>query len=76
MGEKTVYICINANVLEDPSDTDVGEQEMTQPSEPSEKIMAPQQLRRSERIQKPNPKDINTTIIEDKVKEQETYEAS
>ena len=49
---------------------------MTQPSEPSEKEMAPQQLRRSERIQKPNPKYVNTTIIEDEIKEPETYEAS
>ena len=36
--------------------------------------MAPQQLRQSERIHKLNPKYVNTAIIEDKVKELETYE--
>ena len=72
-GEQTVHICFSANVPEDSSDTSIGEQEVTQPSEPSENEMTPQQLKRSERIQKPNPKYANITIIEDEVKEPETY---
>ena len=32
------------------------------------KKMTPQQLRRSERIQKPNSKYVNTAIIEDEIK--------
>ena len=35
--------------------------------------MTPQQLKRSERIQKPNPKYVDIAIIEDEVKELETY---
>ena len=57
-----------------PSDIDVGEKEVTKPSEPGEKEMAPQRLRQSEGIIKPNPKYTNTNIIEDDVKEPETYE--
>ena len=48
-GEQTVLICLSADVPEDPNDTGVGEQEVSQPSEPSkpsEKQRAPQQLRR------------------------------
>ena len=58
---------------EDSSDTSVGEKEVTQPSEPSENEMTSQQLKRSERIQKPNPKYVDIAIIEDEVKEPETY---
>ena len=57
----------------DSSDTSVGEQDVTQPSEPSEKQRAPQQLRQLERIQKPNPKYVDIAIIENEVKEPETY---
>ena len=32
-GEQTVHICLNADVPEDSSDTSVGEQEVTQPSD-------------------------------------------
>ena len=42
-----------------PSDTDVGEKEVTQLREHGEKEKAPQRLRRSERIQKPNPMYVN-----------------
>ena len=41
----------SVDVPEDPSDTRVGEQEVTQLIQPSEKQRGPQQLRRSERIQ-------------------------
>lgn len=47
---------------------------MTQPSELDEKEMIPQQLRRSEKIRKPNLKYVNVAIIENEVKELETYE--
>ena len=73
MREQTVHICLSADVPEDSSDTSVGEQEVTQPSELSENEMTPQQLKRSERIQKPNPKYVDIVIIEDEVKEPETY---
>ena len=56
-----------------PSDTDLGRQEVTQPHKPGEKKMAPQRLKRSKRIQKPNPKYVDITIIDDEVKEPETY---
>ena len=55
---------------EDSSDTSVGEQEVTQPSEPSENETTPQQLRHSEIILKPNPEYANT--VEDEVNELET----
>ena len=57
-----------------PTDTNVGEQEVTQSSETGEKEMTPQRLRQSEGIIKPNPKYTSTTIIKDDVKEPETYE--
>ena len=57
-GEQTVHICLSA-VPEDSSDTSVGEQEVTQPSEPSENEMTPQQPRHSEIILKPNPEYAN-----------------
>ena len=49
---------------------------MTQPSEPSEKEMAPQQLRWLERIQNPNPNPryVNAAILKDEVTELERYE--
>ena len=52
----------------DPSDTDVGEHEVTQSSEPSEKQMTPQQLW-LEKIQNPNPKFANAS----EAKEPKTY---
>ena len=73
MGEQIIYICLNAGVPGDLSDIDVDEQEVTQPSEPDEKERTPQQLRHSEIIQKPNPEYANEVIIQDKVKELETY---
>ena len=45
--EQIVYIFLNADVLGELSDIDVDEQEVTQPSEPSEKEIAHQQLRQS-----------------------------
>ena len=48
------------------------EQEVTQPSEPSENKMTSQQLIHSEILLKPNPEYANA--IEDKVNEPETYE--
>ena len=57
---------------EDSSDTSVGEQEVTQPSEPSENEITPQQLRHSEIILKANPEYANA--VEDEVNEPETYE--
>ena len=45
LGEQIVHFFLNADVPEDPSDTDIGEQEVTQPSEPSENEMTPQQLK-------------------------------
>ena len=57
-----IHICLSANVPRDPSDTDVSEQEVTQPCQPSEKEMTPQQLQQLERIQKSNPNYVNTTI--------------
>ena len=56
----------------DSSDTSVGEQEGTQPSEPSENEMTPQQLRHLEIILKKNPEYANA--VEDEVNEPETYE--
>ena len=56
MGEQTVNICSSADMHEYPSDTDVGEQEVTQPSEHGKKEKASQRLRRPETIQKSNPK--------------------
>ena len=67
-------IWLSIDEYKDPSDTDVGEQEVTRSSEPSEKKTTPQQLRWSERIQKPNKKYVNTAIIKDEVKEPERYE--
>ena len=57
---------------EDSSDISVGEQEVTQPSEPSENEMTPQQLWHSELILNANPECSNA--IEDEVNEPETYE--
>ena len=57
----------------DSSDASVGEQEVTQPSEPSEKQRAPQQLRQLEIIQKPCLEYANTTIVEDEVNKPEIY---
>ena len=74
MGEQTTHIQSNVDVSEYPSDTDVGEQGVTQPSEPSEKEIAPQQLRQSKIIQKSNPEYANATIVEDRVYDPETYE--
>ena len=74
MGEQIVYICLSADMLEDLSDTNVIEQEVTQSCEHGVKEMAPQQLRQSEIIQKSNPEYANVAIIEDGVNEPETYE--
>lgn len=72
-GEQTLHICLSVDVSGDPSDTNVGEKEVTQSSELGEKEKAPRQLRQPERIQKSNPKYVNTTIIEDEVEELKTY---
>ena len=45
MGEQTIHICLSADVSRDPSDTNVGEQEVSQSSELGEEEMTPQQLR-------------------------------
>lgn len=72
MGEQTTHIWSSVDAPEDPSDT--YEKEVTQPSEPGERETPPPQLRWTERIRKPNPKYANAAIIEDCVKEPETYE--
>ena len=56
-----------------PSDTNVGEQGVTQSSEPSEKEMTPQRLRWLERIHKPNPKYVQYNYFRRQSKELETY---
>ena len=45
MREQTAHILWNVGALEDPSDIDFSEQEVTQSSKPNEKKMAHQQLR-------------------------------
>ena len=50
--------------------------EVTQPSKPGEKEMAPQQLRHSKIIQKLNPNYANAAMVEDRVNEPKTCEAS
>ena len=67
MGEQIVHICLSADVPGDPSNTNDGEQEMTQLSEPSENEMTPQQLRWSEIILKPNLEYVNA--VEDEINE-------
>ena len=72
-GEQTVHICFSADVPEDSSDTSVGEKEVTQPSEPSDKQRSPQQLRQLEIIQKPSLEYVNAIIVEDGVNKPEIY---
>ncbi|CAH1449609.1 unnamed protein product [Lactuca virosa] len=55
MGEQTAHIWSSVDTPEDPSDTDVIEQEVTQTSDAGERETPPPQLRRTERIRKPNP---------------------
>lgn len=74
MGEQTAHIWSSVETPEDTSDTDVIEQEVTQTSDAGEREPPPPQLRRTERIRKPNPKYANAAILEDGVKESETYE--
>ncbi|CAH1416745.1 unnamed protein product [Lactuca virosa] len=59
MGEQTAHIWSSVDTPEDPSDTDVIEQEVTQTSNAGERETPPPQLRRTERIRKPNPKCSN-----------------
>nr|KAJ0189210.1 hypothetical protein LSAT_V11C800391990 [Lactuca sativa] len=73
-GEQTAHIWSSVDTPKDPSDTDVIEQEVTQTSNVDERETPPPQLRRTERIRKPNPKYANSAILEDGVKEPETYE--
>ncbi|CAH1431622.1 unnamed protein product [Lactuca virosa] len=56
MGEQTAHIWSSVDTPEDPSDTDVIKQEVTQTSNAGERETPPPQLRRTERIRKPNPK--------------------
>lgn len=74
MEEQTAHIRSSTDAPEEPSDIDVGEQEETQPSEAGEERTPPPQLRRTERIRKPNPKYANAAILEDSVQEPQTYE--
>ncbi|KAI3495391.1 hypothetical protein L1887_37728 [Cichorium endivia] len=74
LGEQITHIWSSAEVSEDQSDTDDSEQEVTKPCEGAEKEIPPTQLIRTERIPKPNLKYINATILDDNVKEPETYE--
>ncbi|KAI3500109.1 hypothetical protein L1887_35925 [Cichorium endivia] len=74
MGEQTTHIWSSVDAPEDQSDTDNSEQEVTQPYDVTETETPPTQLRRSERIPKPNPKYANAAILDDGVKEPETYE--
>ena len=64
-GKQIAHIWSNVDVPENPSDIDIGEQEVIQPSELNENKTTPQQLRRSERIWKPNSKYAKANIIED-----------
>ncbi|CAH1450104.1 unnamed protein product [Lactuca virosa] len=61
MGEQTAHIWSSVDTPEDPSDTDVIEQEVTQTSNAGERETPPPQLRRTERIRKPNPKVVFNT---------------
>ena len=74
MKEQTTHVQSNVDVSEYPSDIDVGEQRVTQPSESGVKAIAPQQLRQSEIIQKSNLEYANATIVEDEVHAPETCE--
>ncbi|KAJ9565416.1 hypothetical protein OSB04_001382 [Centaurea solstitialis] len=74
MGEQTAHIWSSVDAPDDPSDIDVTEQEETQSCEAGEEETPSPQLRRSKRILRPNPKYANTAILEDNVKEPETYE--
>ena len=74
MGEQTVHIWSSVDAPDDPSNVDVTEQEETQSCEAGKEETPPPQLRRSNRIPRPNPKYANTAILEDNVKEPETYE--
>ncbi|KAJ9556278.1 hypothetical protein OSB04_010892 [Centaurea solstitialis] len=76
MGEQTAHIWSSVDAPDDPSDINVTEQEETQSCEAGEEETPSPQLRRSKRIQRPNPKYANTAIIEDNVKEPEMYEES
>ena len=71
--EQIVHICLHADVPGDLSDINVDEQEVTQPNEPGEKKMAPQQLRQSEIIQNSNTEYVNAVIVEDEVEEPKMY---
>ena len=74
MGEPTTHIQSNVDAPKDPSDIDVDEQEVTQSNESDTNETTHQQLRRSNRIRRPNPKYANAAMVEDEVNELETYE--
>ena len=71
-GEQTTYIHLNVDVPEDPSDIDVDEQKVIQSRESDKNETTHQQLKRSNRIQRSNPKYANTTIVEDGDNKSET----
>ena len=74
MGEQTTQIQSNIDVPEDSSDIDIDKQVVTQSSESDKNETRHQQLRRSNRIRRPNPNYANAAIVEDRVYEPETYE--
>ena len=74
LGEQTTQIQSNVDAPENPSDIDIDKQEVTQSSESDKNETTHQQLRRSNRIRRPNPKYANAAIVEDRVYEPETYE--
>lgn len=69
-----MHIQSNVDAPKGPSDIDVDEQEVTQSSESDTNETTHQQLRRSNRIRRPNPKYANAAMVEDEVNELETYE--
>ena len=74
MGEQTVHIWSSVDAPEEPSNIGNDELDKTQPSRDDERKAPTPQLRRIERIPKPNPKYANAAILEDSLKEPEIYE--
>nr|KAJ0207696.1 hypothetical protein LSAT_V11C500296640 [Lactuca sativa] len=74
MGEHIAQIWLSVDMSEDPSDSNVTEQEVTRIGDVGERETLPPQLQRTGRIRKPNPKYVNVAILEDCIKESKTYE--
>ena len=74
MREQTTHIHLNVDVPEDPSDIDIDEQKVIQSRESDKNETTHLQLRRSNRIQRSNPKYANIVIVEDGDNKLEAYE--